>query len=112
MYHPRAQDEIAAHQEGWRKLDGVEHRKQADAHGDADMAIADLRADDDILPAEPGVVQRDEGIGQHHEETAEPADFGEAENRIIGGGKPVHQVVYSKINTIGADADECQVDHN
>ena len=112
MYQPGPQDEIGAHQEGAGQLDRVKHCKQADAHGDADMAITNLRADDDILPAEPGVIQRNKGIGQHHKQAAEPADFGEAEDGVVGGGEPIHQVFNRKINTIGADGDKCQVYHD
>lgn len=76
MHQPCAEDEVGAHQEGVWQLDGVGEGEQADAHGDADVAVADLRADDDIRAAFMCVVEGNEGIGQDHEEAAEPADLG------------------------------------
>jgi len=106
------EDDIGARLERVGDVDRVEHGEQSDAHRDADMAVADLGADDDVVPADVGVIKRQEGVGQDHEQAAEPADLGEAEYRIVGGGDPLHQVVDGKVDAPGAGCDDREVDRD
>lgn len=112
MHQTGTQDDIGTHQERSGELDGVEDGKQSYAHGDADMAVTKLGADDDILSADVGIIKRNKGIGHYHEDAAEPANFGDAEDRAVAGGHPFHKVIDGIIDAIGAYTDKGEVDYD
>ena len=95
-----------------RDLDRVKQRKQANAHGNADVAVSHLGGDHNVLSSHVAVVQRDEGIGQHHQCTAEPAQILDAYVGALDRGNPVHQIVDAAEDAVGASSDQQQVEHD
>jgi len=110
MDDPRAQDDKGAHLEEVGNLNGIEEREQADAHWDADMPVADLRAHHDVLPADTRVIQREEGIGHDHQQAAEPAQLGKAQIRAIVSRDPLHKMVDREVDAVGAGTEQQDVD--
>ena len=62
MYRSSSHDEVGAQLKGSRYLDGIENCKQTNTHWNANMAIANLRTQNYILPANMRVIQRNKCI--------------------------------------------------
>lgn len=90
-------------------MERAEDGGDSEAEGDTDMAIADLGGVDDFGFASPAIVEGEEGIGEDHEPTAEPAGV-LVEGAVVLFPDPDYQAVDAVVDVEAAEEEEEEIE--